>query len=178
MRYIKGVFLNGMFLLFASIHIDAQVTVSNKIISNEVSLLTITSPKPGMAAPVTSSPWDTDELYKTPMTYATDLAKVNGFKSFFYEGSEYKADKSRVFAYYKKPAGIPPPGGWPAVICVHGGGGTAFPEWVQTWVDHGYAAIAMDPGGTSSYREFSQPRMACKGRSTANHDFRRYRIGR
>ena len=35
-------------------------------------------------------------------------------------------------------------GGWPAVICVHGGGGTAFPAWVQAWVDRGYAAIALD----------------------------------
>jgi dienelactone hydrolase len=91
--------------------------------------------------------WDTVELYKTPKTYQTDSCKLDGFDSFFYEGLEYKAARTRVFAYYKKPVGIPPPGGWPAVICVHGGGGTAFPEWVQTWVDHGYAAIAMDLEG-------------------------------
>jgi dienelactone hydrolase len=92
-------------------------------------------------------PWDTIELYKTPKTYPADSCKRAGFESFFYEGLEYKACRTRVFAYYKTPAGVPPDGGWPAVICIHGGGGTAFPEWVQAWVDHGYAAIAMDLEG-------------------------------
>lgn len=94
-----------------------------------------------------SSPWDTVELFQTPKTYEADCCKVDGFRSFFYEGITYKANKTRVFAYYKEPAGTPPPGGWPAVICVHGGGGTAYPEWVQAWVDRGYAAIAMDVEG-------------------------------
>ncbi|MEO5997079.1 MAG: acetylxylan esterase [Chitinophagaceae bacterium] len=99
------------------------------------------------SASATSSPWDTIEVYKTPNIFSTDFCKLNGFESFFYEGLEYKAKKTRVFAYYKKPEGTPPAGGWPAVICVHGGGGTAFPDWVQTWVNHGYAAIAMDLEG-------------------------------
>ncbi len=111
------------------------------------SLHTPSSPILAMAIQITSSPWDTVELYKIPKTYPTNLCKLDGFKSFFYEGLEYKANKTRVFAYYKKPTGTPPSGGWPAVICVHGGGGTAFPEWVQAWVDHGYAAIAMDLEG-------------------------------
>jgi len=33
------------------------------------------------------------------------------------------------------------------MVLVHGGGGTAFEEWVQLWVDRGYAAIAMDTCG-------------------------------
>lgn len=111
-----------------------------------------------MAIQITSSPWDTVELYKTPKTYPTNLCKLDGFKSFFYEGSEYKANKTRVFAYYKKPVGTPPSGGWPAVICVHGGGGTAFPEWVQAWVDHGYAAIAMDLEGHLPIGDFPNRR--------------------
>lgn len=114
-----------------------------------------------MVTRLTPSPWDTVELYKTPKAYPTDSCKLDGFKSFFYEGLEYKANRTRVFAYYKKPVGISPPGGWPAVICVHGGGGTAFSEWVQTWVDHGYAAIAMDleghlPKGNFPNREWHE----------------------
>lgn len=31
----------------------------------------------------------------------------------------------------------------PAVVLVHGGGGTAFYEWVDFWTERGYAAIAM-----------------------------------
>jgi dienelactone hydrolase len=33
------------------------------------------------------------------------------------------------------------------MVLVHGGGGTAFEEWVQLWVSRGYAAIAMDTCG-------------------------------
>lgn len=94
-----------------------------------------------------SLPWDKAELFATPGVVPTDLCRLEGFESFFYEGLEYKASKTRIFAYYKKPGGVPPAGGWPAIICVHGGGGTAFPGWVQAWVDHGYAAIAMDLEG-------------------------------
>lgn len=92
-------------------------------------------------------PWDLSRLRETPRTYPADSCQVTGFRSFFYEGLPYKSNPTRVFAYYKTPAGTPPPGGWPAVICVHGGGGTAFPAWVQAWVDHGFAAIAMDLEG-------------------------------
>jgi dienelactone hydrolase len=33
------------------------------------------------------------------------------------------------------------------MVLVHGGGGTAFPEWVKLWTARGYAAIALDTGG-------------------------------
>jgi dienelactone hydrolase len=38
-------------------------------------------------------------------------------------------------------------GPWPGVVLVHGGGGTAFREWVALWAKRGYAAIAMDLSG-------------------------------
>jgi dienelactone hydrolase len=43
------------------------------------------------------------------------------------------------------------------MVLVHGGGGTAFPEWVKLWNSRGYAAIAMDncgalPGGEHNKR--------------------------
>lgn len=100
-----------------------------------------------LAAAQSSLPWDLAQLRETPRTYPTDSCQVPGFRSFFYEGITYKSRPTRVFAYYKTPAGTPPKGGWPAVVCVHGGGGTAFPAWVQAWVDHGFAAIAMDLEG-------------------------------
>mgnify|MGYP003338076015 FL=1 len=42
-----------------------------------------------------------------------------------------------------------PPGKapWPGVVLVHGGGGTAFAEWVTLWAERGYVAIAMDLAG-------------------------------
>jgi cephalosporin-C deacetylase-like acetyl esterase len=119
-----------------------------------------------------TSPWDIKILYQTPKIYPTKECEIKGFKSFYYEGVEYKGVPERVFAYYKAPKGTPPPGGWPAVVCVHGGGGTAFPAWVQYWVDHGYAAIAMDltghlPEGKFPNREWHKfggpPRITCFG---------------
>ena len=68
-------------------------------------------------------------------------------RSFFYEGLEYKARPVKVFAYYSPPPGMPSPAGWPAVVCAHGGGGTAFPAWIKQWNSRGYAAIAMDLEG-------------------------------
>jgi dienelactone hydrolase len=32
-------------------------------------------------------------------------------------------------------------------VLVHGGGGTAFPEWARLWASRGYAALAMDLAG-------------------------------
>ena len=44
-------------------------------------------------------------------------------------------------------------------MLLHGGGGTAFPEWVRIWNEHGYAAIALalegqapGPAGKRPYR--------------------------
>jgi pimeloyl-ACP methyl ester carboxylesterase len=62
-----------------------------------------------------------------------------------------------VFAYYASPATLAAPdaGGkrFPAVVLVHGGGGTAFEEWAQLWAERGYAAIAMDLAGCGPERK-------------------------
>jgi dipeptidyl aminopeptidase/acylaminoacyl peptidase len=96
--------------------------------------------------------WDTKALSETPKVHATDERPARGLKSFFYGGADYKGKPTWVFAYYGTPAGKPPEGGWPAMVCAHGGGGSAFPAWVKFWNKRGYAAIAMDleghlPGG-------------------------------
>jgi len=46
--------------------------------------------------------------------------QAGGFESFFYEVWNIKLIRQGFFAYYKKPVGAPPAGGWPAIICVHG----------------------------------------------------------
>ncbi|MEM6916735.1 MAG: dienelactone hydrolase family protein, partial [Verrucomicrobiota bacterium] len=35
----------------------------------------------------------------------------------------------------------------PGIVLIHGGGGTAFSDWVWLWAKRGYAAIAMDLSG-------------------------------
>ncbi len=91
--------------------------------------------------------WDVTDLYETPKFEESALLNKPGCKSLFYEGLVYKGVQTKVFAYYGVPKGTPPKGGWPAVVCVHGGGGTAFEKWVEIWNTNGFAAISMDLEG-------------------------------
>ena len=57
---------------------------------------------------------------------------------------------SKVFAFYASPAtlGLAKEGEtFPGIVLIHGGGGTAFSDWVWLWAKRGYAAIAMDLSG-------------------------------
>lgn len=94
-----------------------------------------------------SMPWDLQSIAKTPKTHPCQDRPVKGMKSFFYEGADYKGKPTWVFAYYAAPEGQAPAGGWPAVVCAHGGGGTAYSAWVKYWNQRGYAAISMDLEG-------------------------------
>lgn len=88
---------------------------------------------------------------KTPAQYpAEGIASSNGCTPLFYEGLPYQGKPTRVFAWYARPQGDGP---FPAVVLVHGGGGTAFAEWAAKWRDHGFCAIAMDMEGHLPIRE-------------------------
>ncbi len=108
--------------------------------------------------------WDLAALSKPPATFPADGFTGAGVKALFYAGLPYQGQPTRVFAWI----GIPEhPDGErvPAMVLVHGGGGTAFDSWVRRWTARGYAAIAMDtcgcvPGGEHSKRprhEFGGP---------------------
>ena len=92
-------------------------------------------------------PWDLSVLHQTPRWEPTDLAPQPGMQGILYHSLPYKGQPVQVFAYYSAPQGQAPEGGWPAVVCIHGGGGTAYHTWVRKWNAHGYAAIAMDLEG-------------------------------
>jgi dienelactone hydrolase len=64
----------------------------------------------------------------------------------FFEGLPWQGKPTRVFAWYGVPAGKNG-AKVPAMVLVHGGGGTAFAAWVKLWNSRGYAAIAMDTCG-------------------------------
>ena len=68
-------------------------------------------------------------------------------KAMVFESVSYKGAKTKVFAYFGIPENASAESKVPGVVLVHGGGGTAFPEWVQQWVNAGYAAIAFDTEG-------------------------------
>ena len=75
-------------------------------------------------------------------------AGTDGIRGIFYDGLPYHGKPTRVFAWYGKPAGAEEP--LPAVILIHGGGGTAFRYWAALWVKRGYAVLAWTP--TAAYR--------------------------
>lgn len=92
------------------------------------------------------SQFDWETLSKAPAVFSADEAKAEGVKSFFYQGVNYHGKPTRVFAYYGVPENQADSAGkkFPAMVLVHGGGGSAFDRWVKLWNKRGYAAIAMD----------------------------------
>jgi dienelactone hydrolase len=96
-------------------------------------------------------PWDVDAWRVAPETFPADLADAV-VRGVFYEGIPYQGRPTRVFAWLGLPEGDGP---WPGMVLVHGGGGTAFAEWVRLWTSRGYAAIAMDLDGCVPVGEYN-----------------------
>lgn len=89
-------------------------------------------------------PWRLSELKKTPQSWEAQTTEP-GVKAVWIAGPAYKGKPTRAFAYYAIPAGATKV---PAMVLLHGGGGTAFAEWVRMWNKEGFAAIAVDTVGT------------------------------
>jgi dienelactone hydrolase len=101
------------------------------------------------------TPWDLAALSRPPQYEWADRAA--GVWSLYYQGQPYKGKPTRVFAYYASPVTLHAADAkgqtFPAVVLVHGGGGTAFKEWAELWARRGYAAIAMDLAGCGPERK-------------------------
>lgn len=87
-----------------------------------------------------------NSLWQTPN--ATEVPDYNKgkIKAVLLDSVSYKGEITKVFAYVGVPeheAGQKIPG----IVLVHGGGGTAYYDWVRMWVNRGYAAISMDTEG-------------------------------
>lgn len=93
------------------------------------------------------TPWKLKQLSSPPRTYAAPGFQEEGVRALFFDGVQWQGKPTRIFAWY----GVPANHGTqrvPAVVLVHGGGGTAFANWVRLWNDRGYAAIAIDTCGS------------------------------
>ena len=111
-----------------------------------VSLLALTPE--ALAVDRNAGPWELGPLSEVPDCQVLDeeiLETEVLVQSITYAGQPYRGKPTRVFAYYARPGRYE--GKLPAMVLVHGGGGTAFREWAELWARRGYAAIAMDLAG-------------------------------
>lgn len=95
------------------------------------------------------SMWDRAGLFATPRVWEDPDHSTVAAKAVFFEGLPWRGRATRVFAHYGLPE-LEPGKTCPAMVLVHGGGGSAFADWVQRWVARGYAAISMDTCGCIS----------------------------
>ena len=96
-----------------------------------------------------TGPWDMAALKKVPP--ATWGERSGLVREVTYQGELLEGKPTRVFAYYGRPESGEGP--FPAMVLVHGGGGTAFAEWATLWAKRGYCAIAMDLAGCGPGRK-------------------------
>ncbi len=90
-------------------------------------------------------------LTAAPAVYpAEGFAPEVGMQALFFEALSWQGKPTRVFAWL----GIPDSAGvtLPGIVLVHGGGGTAFKEWVRKWNERGFAAISIAVEGQTDER--------------------------
>ncbi|PQO25382.1 acylamino acid-releasing protein [Blastopirellula marina] len=97
-----------------------------------------------------TQPWDLAKLSQPPEFKWVDADSP--VRSLTFTGEEFEGHPTSVFAYYATPGSVlgdkSLDRNLPAIVCIHGGGGTAFREWAELWARRGYAAIAMDLAGS------------------------------
>jgi dienelactone hydrolase len=85
------------------------------------------------------------------MMDAEGFEREGGVRAIYFDALDYEGKPTKVFAWL----GIPENriGKMPGIVLVHGGGGTAFREWVEKWNERGFAAIAIAHEGQIERRE-------------------------
>ena len=83
-------------------------------------------------------------LWQEPQYFFDEELDNQGCKALFIR-SDYNNQESYAFAYLGLPEGELKDK--PAVLLIHGGGGTAYYEWVNAWKERGYIALAIDLEG-------------------------------
>lgn len=123
-------------------------------------------------------PWDVSALRQAPaMRWVDESGPV---RSLLYAGENYRGTATEVFAFYASPRtlneGAAANARFPAVVLIHGGGGTAFAEWAWLWAKRGYAAIAMDLSGRRPIAPVYDPKTGVPVPNQANDPKTRQRL--
>jgi dienelactone hydrolase len=92
-------------------------------------------------------------LTAPPAVHAAEGFTAEGaIRPLFFEALPWQGRPTRVFAWLGVPAAPAAGVRLPGIVLVHGGGGTAFKEWVKKWNDHGFAAISIAVEGQTDER--------------------------
>lgn len=92
------------------------------------------------------------KLTKTPaMMDAEGFRSADGIRAIYFDALDYEGKSTKVFAWLGMPKTRA--GKVPGIVLVHGGGGTAFRQWVEQWNERGFAAIAIAHEGQVERRE-------------------------
>lgn len=113
----------------------SPIAISNRLVFG------IIDRTPGIAVRKTiledcAARWIEEKPIVTECTKRTE----NGVRGIYYTGAEGR----RHFAWIGIPESASPEKRVPGIVLVHGGGATAYADWVRFWNTRGYAAIAMD----------------------------------
>src|SRR2546429_5441090 len=103
-----------------------------------------------------ATPWNLEQLSSPPQLYPAPDFQAPGVRALFFEGLPWKGNPTRVFAWYGVPSNATA-ARVPAMVLVHGGGGSAFAHWVRLWTTRGYAANALDNFGNMPIYSDSHP---------------------
>ena len=82
---------------------------------------------------------------------ADDVVSEGNLKAVYFDALPYEGKATKVFAWLGVPENRVEK--LPGVVLVHGGGGTAFKDWVRLWTDRGFAAISIAVEGQTDQRD-------------------------
>ena len=90
--------------------------------------------------------WKFDELTKVPAYRPSGIeeCKDPDLQDILFDGVPFRGKPAPVFAYIAYPKTPMPEGGYPGVLLIHGGGGTAYPYFAKMWAAQGFAVLMID----------------------------------
>ena len=139
MKRILTVLLAALLVLSSAACGNGENTVNNEIFPKKTEMKTDGQLYTGGEVKFPAALWETPTAERYD---ALDREALN-VEGYFIDSVQ----GTKVFAFVGLPEGASAENPVPGIVLVHGGGGTAFFEWVSFWVKRGYAAIAMDTDG-------------------------------
>ena len=96
--------------------------------------------------------WNIEHLKESPRVREYPKTFRGEATPILIEGEPYQGRETWCFAYYGVPEWANAANPAPGIVLIHGGAGTAYPEWVRMWVRRGYAAVCVDTCGALPVR--------------------------